>query len=731
MKHLKFKTRSTIALALALFMVVQVLFVALPGAKAAGNPIISVVPTGAAGATGTTMISGLSVGSTFVVDVRIDNIGGVSPGINGLSYSLTYNAAVLKISAYSLKQTSFWGDSAADVTAIPSNKTGIFTEVAIIVPSGAPDESANTPGVASKITFTVIGSGQSNINFQPSDTGIAYLSYPDSSGTSHDVVATPENAIYNLLTTQISLFQHGTPDSVIQFAPGTNPIGSTFTVDINMSNANQEPIWGWNLGVSWNPAVLQLLTVTEGTYLNPSPGLYDGSQTLFVVGHIDNNAGTIQQGISDIYLANTTTATLFGNMANLTFEVINYANSSITLTSGVPTLIDNHGVSQTVALNGAQYVTLPVPAARAPVAVIHNDGISTSYAPNQYFQLDAFQSLPGFDVIPSPTTPNLPITTYTWNFGTAAVTGVTYSSNGAQVAFYAPASVNGNLTVTLTVTTAANPADPTYVNTGSVTYNITPGVIPPTGAGAQIDVYVINNATTTAFPYKSPTSLGSFNTLDQVDNYAPQQIMNLGAYVTFNGAPVANELVTFVVSDNTTGIVIATFVAYTDANGTAYAVYRLPNFNSAVMLFGNYRVTVTVDVAQNVVSDAFSYQYGYTLSVSSLTVTPNIVARGRDTATLTVAINSISFQGQPYYMTYTVTDCNNVPIFSNEAFGRASALSTSPATASLTIPAFAFVGTATVHVNLFNADPAVPSQNALPYSPEATTTFTIGAVPSA
>jgi len=734
MKHTNSKTRSTIAIALAIFMVVQMLCVALPGVKAAGNPIISVVPTGAPGATGTTMIPGSAVGSTFVVDIRVDNIGSVSPGVNGLSYGLTYNGAVLNLTSFATKQVSFWGGAVGDVTSIPSGgkTSGTFSESAIIVPSGAPDESTNTAGVATKLTFKVLAAGSSNLNLQPSDVGIAYLTFPDSGGTSHDIVATPENAIYNLLTTQISTYQHGTSNSVIQFAPGSNPIGNTFTIDINMSNAAQEPIWGWNLGVSWNPAVLQLETVTEGTYLNPTPGLFDGSQTLFVVGHIDNNAGTIQQGISDIYLTNTTTTAMFGTMANLTFEVINYANSSITLNTGIPTLIDNFGHSQAVTLNSAQYVTLPPPAPHGPAATITNLGSST-YQMGSTISLSGLASTPGFDVIPNPMAPNFPIQTYSWTqVSGPTVAGLPISGNSATagiVNLIAPA-VSGSIVLQLTVTTATNPSDSAnYVNTGTAQITIAPGIIPPTNAGPQIDVFIINNSTSTAFPYKSPTSLGSYNTLDQVDQYAPQQIMNLGATVLFNGQSVANKLVTFVVANySNPSQIIATFVAYTNANGTAYAVYRLPNYNSAVMQFGTYKVTATVDVAQNIVSDSFWFNYGYTLNFGSLTAS-GIVARGRDAVSVNATFYNYDNLPENYWMTFTVTDVNNVPVAFLEVNGAATSAAYTSQPVSLSIPLYAFVGTATVHVDLFNADPMVPSQNALPYCPEATTTFTIGAQP--
>jgi hypothetical protein len=197
------KHKTSICSLLVVIVVISVFSMTLNLISAdASTPVISVVPTGAPGGTAnSTQIPAVAVGSTFTVDIRIDNIGSVTPGINGLSYSLTYDPTVLVITAWQLKQVSFWGSTASnDLTAIPINKTGIFTESSIILPSGAPNEATNTPGVASQITFKVLSSGQSNINFQPSDVGVAYLTYPDSAGNSHDVVANPVNAIYGAST---------------------------------------------------------------------------------------------------------------------------------------------------------------------------------------------------------------------------------------------------------------------------------------------------------------------------------------------------------------------------------------------------------------------------------------------------------------------------------------------------------------------------------------------------
>ena len=58
---------------------------------------------------------------------------------------------------------------------------------------------------------------------------------------------------------------------------------------------------------------------------------------------------------------------------------------------------------------------------------------------------------------------------------------------------------------------------------------------------------------------KFPTGQGLYNLTapgDYVDTFAPDELMSLQTFVLFNGAPVANELVTFVVAsaDNPTDV---------------------------------------------------------------------------------------------------------------------------------------------------------------------------------
>ncbi len=269
------------------------------------TPVLSVVPTGDPGATSTTDIPAVAVGSTFSVDIRVNNIGSISPGINGLSYTLTYNSAVLNVTSYHTKQTSFWGSTAAsDLTSIVVQKpAGTFTESSIIVPSGAPDESTNTPGVATQITFTVLSTGSSNITFSPSDVGVAYLTYPDSLGNSHDVVTTTENAIYNL---QASPTPSPTPIPTSSPTPTPTP--------------SQTP----------NPA---LTTTTTGITFSPNPANANTSITFTATVTGSSPSGTITwftNSTTGTFTPSTNQTSLTAGTSSITYLDLQKGNITVT-----------------------------------------------------------------------------------------------------------------------------------------------------------------------------------------------------------------------------------------------------------------------------------------------------------------------------------------------------------------------------------------------------------------
>jgi hypothetical protein len=305
-------------------------------------------------------------------------------------------------------------------------------------------------------------------------------------------------------------------------------------------------------------------------------------------------------------------------------------------------------------------------------------------------------------------------------------------------------------------------------------FTVVPAYLLPTTNGAQIDVYIINPTTaTTTDPIISPTGVGANAACG---SFGPQQQMNLAAYVTYNGAPVADKEVQFQVTSNT-GTIIATWTNMTDETGTATASYRLPWVDGAYSTgpaseFGIWNVYASVVVQQTSVNDTMPFYFGDIAAFASApTVTTSIEPRSSTTTTysdtVNVALLNYNSRAIKCYVTYTVLDSGNVPVatgestctFASGATFSGSATYSAPATAgtfkvtpsqgstsaTFAIPSWAFVGGATIQVNVYDADPlsaagtntnansgsttAAPGNVAVAYCPQQIATFTI-AIPA-
>jgi len=190
-----------VALAVALLMVMPML-VAITTVRATSSPVLSVVLSGT---TSTHYVGALPVGSSFKVDVRVDNTGSVSPGINSYSFGLTWNATILSVTNVSDAFSGSFLNSGANLGMVQSlgdlpvnNTSGLLVIGDIILNPSKLTACATGSGVLATVTFTVMARGPTAINLQPSDIGVAYLSYPDTHANSIDVAATTYNNIYKL-----------------------------------------------------------------------------------------------------------------------------------------------------------------------------------------------------------------------------------------------------------------------------------------------------------------------------------------------------------------------------------------------------------------------------------------------------------------------------------------------------------------------------------------------------
>ncbi len=716
--------KALIAFALVFFMIAPMLF-GLSTVRAAGatTGTFSAVVSGTGG---TTMINSVNlpsspnpIGTTVKFDIYISN----AANIWGWSIpTITWNPAVIQLA--SVKEGPFLADNTgSDVTGFTGNQKPLFDNVNGLLQGGmaeaiqAADVSTDSAGVVATMTFTVVGYGNSAVTI---NGGNLRASSSDNTGVSA-ACNSASVAVIQPATT-ISLYQNGTQNANIQYPSLSNPIGGTFKVDMYINGATN--VWGWSAGVTWNPSVLSCTSVTEGSYLSQS------GATLFAPGFIDNYLGKVDAGIADAYLSYMNASASSGVLCTLTFQILSYGNSNLNITAGAPSTLLNQNVPHQaitpVTLNSATYSWTPATAIN-PQAVITTSGSPFGAGSNQTLTnyaltVDGSQSVAGTNMVPP--YQNCPITAYSWSI--TLVDGTTVTANTPTVALSAAqVGMNpGTIVATLTVTAPSptmTPA-PTYSGMGTTTFSI--AVLPPLPAGwnnftnGQLDIWTQNggqgiNANATA--------------------YGPQQLVNLTGFVTYNGAPVVGKQVTFNVYVN--GVYIDYRTALTNATGYATVSYRFPwQDSNPTQYFGVVTITGAVDVSQVTLNDTCNFYYGYILNLQQIQITNGIYDSngvgpvffrnyaGLNVVTITATVNSTNWMSQPFYLTASVYDNNSVPVATSilaetaaPAITGSTGSNTNTYTISLNIPTYAFVGPATVYVNIFNGNPA---QNGLGFSPE-------------
>ena len=154
MKPSIFKTKSVIAMALVVFMLVPMLF-AVGGVKAAGNATVDLVPSTPINLT---YPSTLPVGSTFTVQVKVANV----QNLWGVNFGMTWNPAIVNVTAVAKGPfLTSNGDSDANpqtsIDNVAGNLPGGFSHV--LLTSG----SVSGAGVLATVTFKVVGFGSGSI----------------------------------------------------------------------------------------------------------------------------------------------------------------------------------------------------------------------------------------------------------------------------------------------------------------------------------------------------------------------------------------------------------------------------------------------------------------------------------------------------------------------------------------------------------------------------------------
>jgi hypothetical protein len=179
------KHKSIICLALAFLVVFSVFSVTTRFINATSAPVLSIVPTDDSGAAAgsTTIIPAQAVGSTFSVDVRVDNyasvnIGGTENGVCGASYIVTWNPAVLKYLSY---QDGSWlpdQNNAGDLTTNAAIGQLLIGQIAFNTANAMATADSASGSVSATIKFQALSTGSTVIALEP-QPGVAYLLAPE------------------------------------------------------------------------------------------------------------------------------------------------------------------------------------------------------------------------------------------------------------------------------------------------------------------------------------------------------------------------------------------------------------------------------------------------------------------------------------------------------------------------------------------------------------------------
>jgi len=248
-------------------------------------------------------------------------------------------------------------------------------------------------------------------------------------------------------------------------------------------------------------------------------------------------------------------------------------------------------------------------------------------------------------------------------------------------------------------------------------------------AGASVDLYD-----------QYPAPYGGQGPNAHSDAFSPQDRMTLYAAVTFGGDKVVNKLVVFEV-DDAQGAKLTLLQNYTDSNGIATVMFRIPmeDLVNEPAVVGWWLVTASVDVDNNVINDTMAFQVGWKAQVTSVTANNAPYLKYSDIMNFNATVQTISERPINALVSIDVYDTSSYPIGETTQFVNISATRNNvngpggttagvySYTVTMSIPDWARVGTATV---VGYALTALPKNGGVPLGPQSRPTlFTIKAKP--
>ncbi|MDE0684774.1 MAG: leucine-rich repeat domain-containing protein, partial [Candidatus Poribacteria bacterium] len=248
----------------------------------------------------------VEVGDRFTVQLKAENISDLA----GWQSDIVFDPAVLKVNNVSegsfLKQS---GGRSHFLKGTIDNTTGRIDGIGSARIS---EGGGSGDGTLLSITFTAIANGESRLSLRRFQAG---------SSLGETISARPPDMIITVGDPSVS----DVSDLKFSLSTDADPIrrGDTFTLRLNANDVTD--LAGWQTDISFDPALLEAVEVSEGDFLKVKSG-----DTFFLQGSIDNTAGKIT-GISAAKLKGSGSGT--GTLLLVTFKAKAAGETRVTLSN--------------------------------------------------------------------------------------------------------------------------------------------------------------------------------------------------------------------------------------------------------------------------------------------------------------------------------------------------------------------------------------------------------------
>jgi hypothetical protein len=215
------------------------------------------------------------------------------------------------------------------------------------------------------------------------------------------------------------------------------------------------------------------------------------------------------------------------------------------------------------------------------------------------------------------------------------------------------------------------------------------------------------------------------------DMFAPQDLVILYAFVSYENSSVANKLVAYQVigPPNSFQNITASGSASSNQSGVAEFSFRIPwpSEEPEEKVFGQWYVVATVDIADQTVVDTLTFQVGWIVQITKITILnsegePEENFTRQSTVVFDLTVEDNARTAQPGTITISVQDSSGYTIINKQLDNLVFQPGFNHLNTSAVIPADANLGQAKVLAAVYTAPVAT---GGVLYSPAVSTTFTI------